>query len=48
VRAQRLIHQQALALDKNYAAHGDSPTLRPVAAAAVPIIERHLAMLAYL
>lgn len=48
VRDQRLVHQQALALDKSYAAAGDSPTLRPVAAAAIPIIQRHLAMLAYL
>lgn len=48
VRQQRLIHQEALALDKEYAASGKSATLRPVALAAVPIIQRHLALLAYL
>jgi putative membrane protein len=48
VRQQRLVHQQALALDKAYGAGGQSPTLRPVALAAAEVIQRHLAMLAYL
>jgi putative membrane protein len=48
-RQQQLAaHQEALVLHRNYAARGASPTLRPVAAAAVPIIERHLRMLRYL
>ncbi|HEY6843771.1 MAG TPA: DUF4142 domain-containing protein [Thermoanaerobaculia bacterium] len=42
-RQQQLqVHRQALTLHSNYAAAGRSPTLRPVAAAAVPIIQRHL------
>jgi putative membrane protein len=48
VRQQRLIHSQALALHKAYAAAGQSATLRPVAGAAVRIIQQHLAMLATL
>lgn len=48
VRDQRLVHQQAVALDSAYAARGRSPTLRPVAAAALPIEQRHLRLLAYL
>lgn len=47
-RQQRAVHEEALALHRNYAARGASPTLRPVAAAAVPIIERHMRMLGYL
>lgn len=35
-------HQEALALHQNYAAGGDQPPLRTVAAAAVPIIQQHL------
>jgi predicted outer membrane protein len=42
VRDERLVHQQAIALDASYAGNGDSPTLRPVAAAALPIEQRHL------
>lgn len=45
---QMAVHQTALALHRSYAARGASPTLRPVAAAAVPVIERHLRMLRYL
>ena len=45
---QRAIHAQALALHSNYAARGTSPTLRPVAAAIRPIIERHIRLLNYL
>jgi putative membrane protein len=35
-------HEMALALHRNYAANGDTPALRTVAAAAVPIVEGHL------
>lgn len=35
-------HQQALMLHQNYAASGDHPALRPVAAQAVPTIQMHL------
>lgn len=45
---QRAIHAEALALHSNYAARGTSPTLRPVAAAILPIIERHIRLLNYL
>jgi hypothetical protein len=45
---QRETQQRALALYQSFAARGDSPTLRPVAAADIPIIERHLRLLAYL
>lgn len=47
-RQQRAVHEEALALHRNYAAGGNSPTLRPVASAIVPIIERHIRMLGYL
>ena len=45
---QLQVHRQALTLHSNYAASGRSPTLRPVAAAAVPIIQRHLRLIGYL
>ena len=48
VRDQRLVHQQAIGIDSAYAASGRSPTLRPVASAALPIEQRHLRLLAYL
>lgn len=48
VRDQRLVHQQQVALDAAYAARGGSPTLRPVAAAALPIEQRHLRLISYL
>jgi putative membrane protein len=48
VRDQRLVHQQAIAIDEAYAASGRSPTLRPVAAAALPIEQRHLRLIGYL
>jgi len=48
VRDQRLVHQQQVTLDAAYAARGASPTLRPVAAAALPIEQRHLRLIAYL
>jgi putative membrane protein len=40
---QVMAHEEALALHQGYAAQGDNPGLRAVAASAVPIIERHLA-----
>lgn len=48
VRDQRIVHQRAITLDTIYAATGSSPTLRPVAAAALPIEQRHLRLIAYL
>ena len=48
VRDQRLVHQDAITLDSAFAASGGSPTLRPVAAAALQIEQRHLKLLAYL
>jgi putative membrane protein len=41
-RQQLMAHQQALALHSNYAARGDTPALRSVAAAATPVVRRHL------
>jgi putative membrane protein len=35
-------HEMALALHSNYARSGDTPALRSVAAAAVPIVQQHL------
>lgn len=35
-------HRIALALHSNYAANGDTPELRTVAAAAVPVVQAHL------
>ena len=43
-RQQLLAHQQSVALHSNYAARGDTPALRVVAGAAVPIVTRHLEM----
>lgn len=42
------VHRQALLLHSSYAASGASPTLRPVAAAAVPIIQREMKLLSLL
>jgi putative membrane protein len=44
-RQQLKVHEEALSLHSGYARSGTSPTLRPVAAAAVPIVQRHLARL---
>lgn len=41
-RQQVPAHEMALALHRNYAAHGDTPALRQVASAAVPVVEEHL------
>lgn len=35
-------HEMALALHSNYAQRGDTPALRSVAAAAVPLVQQHL------
>ena len=43
-RQQLMAHEQALALHGNYAARGDTPALRAVAGAAVPVVSRHLDM----
>ena len=48
VRDQRIVHQQAIALDFAFAANGQSPTLKPVASAALSIEQKHLKLLAYL
>lgn len=48
VRGMRKLHQQAVARDSAYSANGQSPTLRPVAASALRIEQRHLRLLAYL
>ena len=48
-RQQQLaVHQEALTLQRSYAARGTRPTLKPVAAAMIPIIERHLRLIRYL
>ena len=44
-RLQIAVHEEALRLHSNYAQRGASPTMRPVAANAVPIIRRHLRLL---
>jgi putative membrane protein len=43
-KQQLLAHQQALALHSNFAARGDVPALRAVAAGAVPVVTQHLNM----
>ena len=42
LRQQLAVHSEALEIHSAYAARGSSPTLRPVAANAVPIVRRHL------
>ena len=37
-------HQQGIALMQNYSTGGDVPALRTVAARAIPVMQRHLAM----
>ena len=44
-RQQMMAHEMALALHSNYAARGDTPALRTVAAAAAPRVSQHLAMI---
>jgi putative membrane protein len=48
LRFERTVLQQGLALDRAYAASGRSPTLRPVAAERIPVVERSLSLLRYL
>lgn len=48
VRDQRAVHQRLVSIDSAYAASGTSPTLKPVASAALPIEQRHLRLIAYL
>jgi putative membrane protein len=43
-RQQLMAHEMALALHSNYAARGDTPALRTVAAGAVPVVRQHLEM----
>jgi putative membrane protein len=45
---QMAVHQEGLALHRQYAARGTSPTLRPVAAVVLPIFQRDLRLLQYL
>jgi putative membrane protein len=40
--AQVPAHAEALALHQNYAANGDTPSLKAAAAAAVPFVQQHL------
>ena len=47
-RQQIAVNRDALAIHRNYAALGTSPTLRPVAASLVPVFERSLRLLGYL
>lgn len=42
LKKQVIAHEMALALHSNYAALGDTPSLRAVASGAVPIIQMHL------
>ena len=42
LRQQLQVHEAALKLHSDFAARGESPTMRPVAANAVPIIRAHL------
>ena len=44
-RQQVSVHEQSIDLHARYSARGRSPTLRPVASAALPIERRHLAQL---
>ena len=44
-RQQMMAHEMAVALHSNYAARGDTPALRRVAAVAAPRVGQHLAMI---
>lgn len=48
LRQQRAAQQEALALHAAYAENGDNAALRKVAAAAVPVVQRHVDLLANL
>ena len=43
-QAQINAHQQGITLMQNYSASGDVPALRTLAAGAIPVMQRHLAM----
>lgn len=45
VAQQKTAHAMALNLHQTYAAQGDTPQLKKAAAAAVPIVKRHIAQL---
>lgn len=45
---QLAVHREAVAIHSAYAARGTSPTLRPVASAALPVMQRHLRLVQYL
>jgi len=47
-RQQLEVHREALTLHATYAAHGASPTLRPVASAILPVLQRDMRLLQYL
>lgn len=47
-RQQLAVHRDAVRVHGNYAALGGSPTLRPVAAAMLPVFQRYLRLLRYL
>ncbi|MFD1612131.1 DUF4142 domain-containing protein [Sphingomonas tabacisoli] len=42
VDQQVIAHERALALHQGYAAQGDNPGMRAVAAAAIPVVQHHL------
>jgi putative membrane protein len=42
LRQQVPAHEMALALHSNYSRNGDTPALRAVASAAVPVVQQHL------
>lgn len=44
---QKVAHEEALALHQTYAADGDNPTLKQVAATATPVIQQHLQMVGH-
>lgn len=46
VMQQKTAHQKALALHQGYAANGDTPALKTVAGAIVPVVQHHGEMLA--
>jgi putative membrane protein len=47
-RQQLAVHRDAVRVHGNYASLGASPTLRPVAAAMLPVFQRYLRLLRYL
>jgi putative membrane protein len=44
LQQQITAHQQAIGMMQNYAASGDVPALRNVAAGAIPVMQKHLSM----